>query len=289
MLDKDILQRFIFDGTDIRGEIVHVNESYNRALERVEYPQEIKKILGQAIAGAALLSATIKFKGRLSLQLQGGDSLSLLLVQVTHEQKLRATARWSGDTAGKEFRDIVKNGRMVITIEPEKGKRYQGIVPLQGDKLGDFLEHYFQQSEQLPTRIWLSADSDNAAGLFLQKLPESDHTGSDDNWTHVTTLASTITDHELLELANTEVLYRLYHEEKVRLFDPHPVEFDCNCSKETCEKAVLSLGPAEIGKIMEDQEGIDMNCDFCNAAYTIDIVDLTRLHKMAEELARKNS
>lgn len=289
MLDKDILQRFIFDDTDIRGEIVHVNDSYNRALERVDYPLEIKKILGQAMAGVALLSATIKFKGRLSLQLQGGDFLNLLLVQVTHEQKLRATARWNGDTFGKEFQDIVKNAKMVITIEPEKGKRYQGIVPLHGNTFGQFLEHYFQQSEQLPTRIWLSSDTHQAAGLFLQKLPESKPAGQDEDWNHVTTLAETITDAELLSLPNTDLLYRLYHDEKVRIFDAQPVEFYCNCSKQTCEKAILSLGVKEIEGIMTDQEMVNMNCDFCNAAYSIDIVDLTRLHKMAKEIAQQVS
>ncbi len=281
MLNSDTLQRFIFDDSNVRGELVHLNESYQAAIEQTDYPEKLSNLLGEAMSAAVLLTATIKFSGKLSIQLQGEGPLSILLVQATHDRKVRGMVKWKGEVDTLSFKALLGKAQMAITIEPEKGERYQGIVPLDGDSFSECLEHYFKQSEQLPTRIWLTADKSGAAGLLLQKLPGKQEKNDVRDWEHIVIFAETTSNDELLSLSNEDFLYRLYHAEKVRLFLEQPVEFECVCSKERCEKAVISLGEVEIRKLAEEKEYLVMTCEFCNACYTLDKVDLTLLEKMA--------
>jgi len=291
MQQSDTIQRFIIDQKDIRGEIVHLNKSYQKAIHGHDYPAVIQTLLADALVSVTLLSATLKFKGRLSIQLQGGDTISLLLVQITHNQEMRATIKWDGETENKALSELIKNANLVITIEPEEGQRYQGIVPLTGNRFNQFIEKYFEQSEQLPTRIWLASDQQHAAGLLLQRLPEKENQIRSDkqDWEHFTILTETLKDTELLNLPNSELLYRLYHSETVKIFDAQTVQYVCGCSKEKCENAIISLGPQEIESIKKEDEFIEIKCDFCNKNYHFDIVDLTRIQNLSEERFQKNS
>lgn len=291
MQQADTIQRFIFDQKDIRGQIVHMDESFQKAIQGHDYPPVIKKLIAEAMVSVALLSATLKFKGRLSIQLQGGAIISLLLVQITQNHEIRATIKWDGKTEEKPLIELVKNAKFVITIEPEDGQNYQGIVPLEGDSFNQFIEKYFEQSEQLPTRIWLASDNQHAVGFLLQKLPKSDSNTDVDpqEWEHFTVLTDTLQESELLNLSNNDLLYRLYHAEKVKVFDPKPIRYVCGCSKEKCESAIISLGPVEINNIKTEDEQIEIKCDFCNNNYLFDIVDLTRLEKISSERFSKHS
>jgi len=291
MQQSDTIQRFIFDQKDIRGEIAHLNKSYQKAIHDHDYPPVIQTLLADALVSVTLLSATLKFKGRLSIQLQGGDLISLFLVQITQNQEMRATIKWDGDTENKILSELIKNANLVITIEPEEGQRYQGIVPLKGDRFNQFIEKYFEQSEQLPTRIWLASDQEHAAGLLLQRLPEKENQNrsNEEDWEHFTILTETLKDTELLNLPNSELLYRLYHSEAVKIFDAQPVQYVCGCSREKCENAIISLGPQEIESNKKEEGFIQIKCDVCNKNYHFDIVDLTRLQNLAEEKFQKNA
>ena len=291
MQQADTIQRFIFDQKDIRGEVVHLNKSYQEAVDGHDYPPVIRSLMADALVSVTLLSATLKFKGRLSIQLQGGDIISLLLVQITHDQKMRATIKWDGDPDDKTLSELIKNANLVITIEPEDGQRYQGIVPLEGDRFNQFIEKYFDQSEQLPTRIWLTSNQYHAAGLLLQRLPEKEKQGRSEeaDWEHYNILTDTLKDEELLDLPNNDLLYRLYHGETVKVFDEQTVQYVCGCSKEKCENAIISLGAQEIEAIKQEEEFVEIKCDFCNNNYRFDIVDLTRLGKISSEKFQKNS
>jgi len=277
MIDQDTLQRFIFSDSNVRGEIVHLNQSYQTVAQQADYPNNLKHLLGEAMCAVILLTATLKFSGRLSLQLQGDGILKLLLVQSSHKQEIRGNIQWQGDSGSLSFRELVQNATLVITIEPEKGTRYQGIVPLDGDRLNQCLENYFLQSEQLPTRIWLTADAEGAAGMLLQKLPETDRHESENSWEHITILAETTTHPELLTLTNETFLYRLFHNEKVRLFDSQPVIFKCTCSKERCEETIISLGRQEIDEIIRDQGHLAITCEFCATSYFFEADQLRQL------------
>jgi len=169
---SDSLQRFLFEGAPVRGELVHLDATWRAVLERHEYPEPLRAVLGELMAAAALLSATLKFDGSLILQIQGSGAVKLIVVECTSEQTMRATAKWDGELASGGFRALVGDGRFVITIVPSDPTRsYQGIVELSGDSVAAVLEHYMATSEQLETRLWLAADATQAAGMLLQRVP----------------------------------------------------------------------------------------------------------------------
>lgn len=280
--DKDTLQRFLFDRTNVRGELVHLDASWQAALERKDYPRPVRELLGQAFAAAALLSATIKFDGALTLQLQGAGPVSLLVVQATANQNLRGLAHWEGDVRDAALSELVGAGRLAITIDPGgKGERYQGIVALEQDNLAACLEQYFKQSEQLATRLWLAADGESAAGMLLQELPKE--TDDHDAWARDVHLGETITTLELLTLPAREILHRLYHEEDVRLFEAEPVSFRCSCSRERIENMLRSLGQQEVQQVIAEQGNVGVDCEFCNQHYDFDPVDVEALFAAADQ------
>lgn len=278
MTTPDHLYRFLFEHANVRGEIVHLKDAYQEVLARRDYPPVIRDLVGCALAATALLSSSIKFRGSLSLQIQGKDEarLSLLVVQATSQGGLRALARWSGDVADDaSLGELCPDGHLAITIDPDEGDRYQGIVALEGDSLALTLDNYFQNSEQLDTRVWLTANSEQAAGMLIQRLPGE--ALDDDAWDRAVALTSTITDEELLELNAPTIIHRLYHEEDIRLFDPVPFQFQCTCSRERVSEVLRSLGLDEVREIVQEQGKVEVHCDFCNQGYDFDSIDAEQI------------
>ncbi len=272
--EGDSLHRFLFERFPVRGELVRLNATWRSVLERGDYPPPVQAVLGDAMAAAALLAATIKFQGQLTLQIQGGSALTLLVVQCNQNFNLRGLAHWKGPIdAGTR---LIGKARLVITIEPGgTGERYQGIVEVDGDDIGAALETYFRQSEQLPTRLWLASDTRCAAGLLLQRVPGE--SGDADAWNRVLTLADTVTGDELRTLPPRQLLRRLYHEEEVRLFEARPVSFRCGCSRERIERVLIGMGHEEAESILADEGAIRVTCEFCNKRYEFDPVDVEQL------------
>ena len=282
----DQLQRFLFDGTAVRGEIAQLNTTYQEVLANNTYPEPIQRLLGELLAACALLTATVKLDGTLSMEVRGSGALSLLMAESNpgnHEraQQLRAIARFDeaawAELAGHSLEELFGNGRVVITLDPREGKRYQGIVPLEGASLAACVETYFNQSEQLPTRLWLAADDNNAAGLLLQKLPKAVEAEDTDAWERINHLADTLTDHELTGLGAGDVLFRLFHEENTRLFDPAPLMFSCTCSRERFGAALHQLGADELRSVLEEQGQVETQCHFCNTTYVFTPADVEAL------------
>ncbi|TQV77601.1 Hsp33 family molecular chaperone HslO [Exilibacterium tricleocarpae] len=276
MPSRDQMHRFLFDHTDIRGEVVTLEHSLREVLNHNPLPTVVQNLLGQFLAAASLLSSTLKFDGILTLQARGEGPVSLLMAECTHHQNLRGIARLAaddGDLADLDtanIRQLLGKGVLAITIDPEQGERYQGIVPLDSDSLAGCLEHYFYQSEQLDTRLWLAADGQRASGLLLQALPRQVNASEEDNRRHWETachLAGTVTTGELLELDHGDLLYRLFNEEQVRLFAPAPVRFACSCSPQRSANALKALGEAEARRILAERQAITIDCQFCNQRY----------------------
>ncbi|MEQ6890368.1 Hsp33 family molecular chaperone HslO [Halomonas sp. CS7] len=268
---NDQIQRFLFERTNVRGEIVTLERAYAEVLERHEYPAAVNHLLGELLCAVALLTDTVKLDGTLSIEVRGQGALSLLMAESNPGGELRAIARLDeeaaipGDAAG--FRDLVGEGQIMITLDPTDGHRYQGIVALEHDSLAGCLGAYFAQSEQLPTRLWLSADGQRAGGLLLQRLPDESLNQDDDAWERTVHLAETLKDEELLGLEPLEVLRRLYHEEEVRVFDPKALYFGCTCSRERIAGALLGLGAQELREVLAEQGGIETQCHFCHTRY----------------------
>ena len=273
----DNLQRFIFENAPIRGEIVHLDATWQAVLERRQYPPRVREVLGELMAAAALLTSTLKFDGRLIMQIQGKGPVSLLVVECTSDRTMRAIAQWQGEIPDAPLAALVGDGRLAVTIDPLKGKeRYQAIVALEGLTVAEAFENYFARSEQLATRLWLASDPQQAAGMLLQRLPDAEPS-DDDAWVRAVHLGSTITREELLALPVREIVHRLYHEEDIRLFSRTPVSFRCSCSRERVEAVLRMLGRDEIHSILDEQGAVSVDCEFCGSRYEFDRIDAEQL------------
>jgi molecular chaperone Hsp33 len=274
-MEEDILRRFIFEAFGVRGEWVKLSSSWQNAKRNQHGNAIVQENLGQALAAAVLLSATIKFNGSIIMQAQGGGAFRTLVAQSTHDRKIRGLVRCADEVQSGPLESMFGQGRLVLTIRPDKGEPYQGIVPLKGANLAAALQTYFIQSEQLDTRLWLFANEQVAAGLLLQELPE--HKDFKTDWERIVMLADTLTATELLSLNSESLLHRLFHEEKVRLFDAEPVQFECACSKQKIEYALRSLGRQELEHILEEKGAVEVGCEFCNKQYRFDRIDVQKL------------
>ena len=259
--------KFIFEEADIRGEIVHLDRAFSEVNEIHQYAPGVSEQLGEFMAASVLLSTTIKFEGRLVLQAQSEGQLPLLMAECTNDLRVRAIARGAEQATASGFAQLLGGGTLAITIEPASGQRYQGIVPLSGQSLSECVEHYFDSSEQLPTKLWLAGGSDCSAGLLLQQLPSQRGQQHEETWLELCALAQTVTTEELLGTAPLELLHRLFHEHPLRVFDPETVRFACSCSRERCQKALVALGSAELEELFKEQSEVTMDCEFCNSQY----------------------
>jgi molecular chaperone Hsp33 len=283
MADTDSLHRFVFENAGIRGNLVHLDASWRAVLDAHPYPRAVREPLGEALALVALLAATVKLTGSLILQAQGSGPIRTLVAQATSARTLRGIARWEGEVPEDALLDgQFGPGRLVMTIERGNREPYQGIVPLTGASLAEAVERYFNDSEQLPTRLWVSARGQRAAGLLLQRLPVEGATGpagaeGSDDWRRVGLLADTLSRDELEGLPCEDLLHRLFHEDRIRLFEPEPLAFRCGCSRSRIEDMLRALGEAEAMSIVAEQGAIEVTCEFCNRSYRLDAVDASQL------------
>lgn len=290
MQSLDTTQRFLFEHADVRGEMTALDQSYREILAKHDYPEPVRALLGEMLAAAVLLSTTIKFDGLLVLQARSNGPLSTLMVECSSNQQVRGIARYADDLEGDCLSELMPDGVLAITIDPEQGQRYQGIVSLEGGSLAEALNSYFENSEQLPTRFRLLADGRLARGFLLQALPADRQKDPEQRaltWEHLNVLADTLTPEELLALDNTVLLHRLFHEEDLRLFDTHPVSFHCSCSSERSGQALVSLGRHDAFQLLEEQGGsVEVDCQFCNNRYRFGPAELETLFSDSEEHAR---
>lgn len=272
----DIRQRFFIEHSPVRGEVVHLAETLHTILKQRDYPKAIELLLGELLAGSALLASTLKIKGRLSLQIQGSGSLKWAMAECNHLGELRALAEWNDDPVlmqadnGNVALGTLKDGVLFINIEPEHGERYQGIVPLEAESLAGCLTQYYDLSAQIPTRLALACDGEQAGGLLIQLLPRNDEEETlvdEDLWPRLTLLTNTLKADELIYLPSQEVLSRLYNEEEVRLPEQENLSFGCTCSRERCEQALRQVGQETVQELLDEQNEIKMDCQFCNAQY----------------------
>lgn len=279
--------RFLFEEHDVRGVWVRLDSVLATICQQQRCSGPAAELLGESLVAAVLLSRTIKLEGRLALQARGEGPLRLLVAESTADAGVRGVIELDATALGDTLPPIsglVGSGSLAVTLLPESGESYQGIVPLQGERLQDCLADYFQRSEQLPTLLWLACDGHHAAGLMLQALPAAGVVR--DSWEHLQALAATVTAQELLSLPAESLLHRLFHQETVRLFEQEPVRFQCTCSVQRSRRALAVLGRDELQKLFAETPRVDVDCQFCGAHYTYvaaDMVDVlgepsTRIH-----------
>lgn len=279
----DFTQRFLFDNSDTRGELASLDHSYAEVLAKHAYPQPVQELLGELMAAAALLVGSLKFDGLMSLQARSEGPVPLLMIECTSDREIRGLARFNADqiTPDATLADLMPNGVLAITIDPAVGKRYQGIVDLDGKTLSDCFTNYFVMSHQVPTRFWLAADGTRARGMLLQQLPAEvikDEDERAESWQRLNMLGDTLKVEELLGLDNETILVRLFHEEELRVFPDELIEFKCSCSRERSGNALTSLGHDDALNLVAEHDGhIEIDCQFCNERYLFDAADVDQL------------
>jgi molecular chaperone Hsp33 len=279
---EDVLHRFLLERAGVRGALVRLGPAWREVATRAEYPLPLRGLLGEALAASALLTGNIKLDGALSLELKSSGALRLLFAECNDQGHLRGLARWNEPLPAPLALDALSDAIMAITIgNVDRGQRYQGLVELRHAGLADSLEDYFVKSEQLPARIVLAADGEHAVGLMLQKMPGEggiDAVHDEDAWNRVLQLTATLGVEELLGVAPEQLLYRLYHEESVRLFEPRPLAFGCSCSRERVTAMLRSLGREEVeAALLARDNEIEVICEFCAQRYHFDRIDAEHL------------
>jgi molecular chaperone Hsp33 len=307
----DEIHRFLLKEAPIRGESVRLTQQWQEVVKRHQLPKALESALGELTAAAVLLGAALKFDGALVLQIFGDGPVHLVVVESNSGSsagsKFRATAKLrEGIEAASidpetSFINLVNphgGGRFVMTLDPRiklPGQQvYQAIVPLEGNSVADILAGYMVRSEQVPTRLWLSANKDQASGLLLQKLPDEGGTidlkaydeqtklGAE-SWARLQQLADTVTPGELLETDTETLLHRLFWQEPMRNFDHRACQFSCTCSREKVGNMLQTLGAVEIQSILSEREKVEVNCDYCNTHYEFDAVDAAALFTITAE------
>lgn len=280
--NADQIHRFVFDDCDIRGEIVSLDTALKDATAHQDLSINARALLGEFFAAVSLIMEVLKFSGTLTLQARGSGPVPLIMAEASDQRTVRGIVKFSEqgapDLKDLTFPQMIGNGILSLTLDPNQGQRYQGIVALEGGTLAECLSHYFAHSEQLPTRLWLESDGERAGGLLLQALPPSEGRQSgEDTWETVEHLASTMTKEELLGLDHATLLLRLFNEFNLRLFSPQEIAFKCQCSRGRGQQALAALGRADASALLSERDVIQIHCEFCGAQYDYGQADLDEI------------
>jgi molecular chaperone Hsp33 len=289
---SDQLKKFLFEDRSVRIESVHIQQAWQAAQDHHSYPPSVAALLGELVAAATLLAATLKFDGSLLLQLQGDGAIALMVVECRADLSIRATVklRERALPIQRDLQSLLNPGgtaKFIVVLDPPKNtpgpQTYQGIVPLEGDTIAQALEQYMLRSEQLHTRIWLAADQNSATGLLLQRLPlqggnqQAEVLSADESWERAQRLAETLSSTEMLEVTQETLLHRLFWEETLLTFEARPIYWECGCTRERVADMLKMLGRAEVEDILKTQGKIDVACEFCGQPYHFDEVDSAML------------
>lgn len=282
MEPNDVMHRFQLERAGVRGGFVRLEKCWADAIRHAHYPASEARLLGEALAASALLAGAIRFDGSLSIHLRSAGPLRLLFAECTSEGGLRGIVR-TEDAVAESLRDLRQaDAQLAITIDNSRTQtRYQGLVAVDGAGLATSLEGYFDQSEQLPTRIVLGQRGGRCGGLIVQKLASAggiEGSGDEDGWSRVGHLLATMSASDLLELPVETLLYRLFHEERVRLEPARPLAFSCSCSLERVESMLRMLGREEGEAALGPSGLVEVTCEFCGRPYRLDRVDLEQVY-----------
>lgn len=280
MSTSDSLQRFIFEHAEIRGEIARLDEVYQTITNQRSYPPAVKKLLGEALVSCLMLVGSIKFEGELSLQFQGNEALPMIIIQCDHLLNLRGFARFKEGLNDEDYQKAFLNGQMNFLInQSHQTEIYQSIIPITSSSMSENLMNFFSQSEQIATQITIAINEQYVVGMLLQLLPGQNTEQREQFWEYATLIGRTITDQELFNLDNTEILRRLYHETEIRLLLEKEPHFQCRCNIDKMKSLLKMFGEQEVRTLLDETGQIDITCDFCNQHYFFDSIDVELLFR----------
>ena len=283
-MSDSAIRRFLFEGLDIRGAVVHLGEAWQQMQAGREYQPTVAQLLGETAAVTALIAGQLKQPGRLTLQLRGNGPIQLLIMDCNELLQMRGMARSNPVVLPAPVTELLgaaQGGQLMMSLDmPDARQPYQSFVPMVGDSIAAIFEHYLEQSEQQPSRLFCIAGPQAAACLFLQKMPEADHHDAD-GWLRITQLAATVKPAELLELDAETLLNRLFHEEieshGVRIYEPQKVTYHCPKNREKIGDMILGIGKSEAESILEEHGKIVIRDDICNREYVFSAKEVAEL------------
>ncbi|RYF58165.1 MAG: Hsp33 family molecular chaperone HslO [Comamonadaceae bacterium] len=291
----DLLKKYLFENRTVKVQALRLHDTWRDAQVHHDYPPAIQRILGELVAASALLAANLKFDGSLVLQLQGDGPVSLIVVECRADLSLRATVKVRREYVVPDngtLKSLVNpggNGRFIVVLDPARKvpgqQAYQGIVPIESDSVAKVLEDYMASSEQLDTRLILAADAQHAAGMLVQRLPDSGGTSQDasdphastSTFEHASVLIDTVKTDELITTDTDTLIHRLFWDDPLLAFEPQLVRWHCSCSRERIADMLRMLGVQEVNDILEERGAVEVNCEFCGKPYHFDPVDCAGL------------
>ncbi|MBL8421144.1 MAG: Hsp33 family molecular chaperone HslO [Dechloromonas sp.] len=283
-MSDSFVRRFLFEHLDIRGAVVHLGEAWRQMQDARDYPPHVAQLLGQTAAVTTLIAGQLKQPGRLTLQLRGNGPIQLLIVDCNENLQLRGMARGNPVVLPAPVPDLLgadQGGQLVLSLDtPDARQPYQSFVPLVGDSIAAIFEHYLEQSEQLSSRLFVTAAPDAAACLFLQKMPQANARDAD-GWDRIAQLAATVRNGELLDLDTEALLERLFHEDMVthgiRVYDPATVAYHCPENWSKVRDMIRQLGREDAETLLREHGEILIRDDICNHSYRFSADDIAEL------------
>lgn len=262
---NNAIQRFLFKDLSIRGQVIQLDDAWQSMVKDRHYPPAITKLLGELTAFSVIMATGMKHTGKITLQIQGTGPITLLVVEVTHDLKIRGVAKTNQDVPNDATLEaMLGDGKILVTLEnTQTNHHFQSYVERTGDNITEACENFLSQSEQLPSKLWLAATDTALGGVLIQKMPDSDER-DEDGWDRIYNLSSTIKDEELTHLDAETLLHRLFHEETVELFEAQEVNYDCPKDKERVDAMLRSLGEDEVRKVLDEQGEIVIHNEICN-------------------------
>ena len=275
------INRFLFKELDIRGQYLSLDDAWQDMILDRGYSAQVRQLFGELSALGVFLASGMKHKGKLTLQIQGDGIVSLLLVEVTNDLKIRGMVRSSeAIVEGDSLDKILGKGQIVVTLYNEQTDHsFQSLVSRNSKGLIATFEDYFSQSEQLDSKLWVSSTQDNLSAMLLQKMPEADHSDSE-GWIRVGALAATTTNEELNLLDAESLLHRLFHEETLQLFEADWVSYECAQNRDRFEKIIFDLGEQDARDLLKEQGEISIHNEICNEHLFFDEQDVNRIFKL---------
>ena len=284
----DAVTPFLFEHRNVRGAWVEIGAGVGDMLGHRDYSPDVRRLVGESCAAVALLAAQTAFAGRLSLQFQRGrGAIKLLVAQADASLNVRAMAKADAHASGS-LDALLTGGVLGLTIEGARGGQdYQALVEAKGSTLAQALEVYFNQSEQLPTRLCLAGTPERLVGLLIQRLPPREHAEDDLHWDHLQALFGTLSADELGASEPRELMLKLFPGEDVRVFRPKPVQLVCRCSHASISAMLVSLGRQELEQILAERGEVEVTCEFCGKVYRYSPSDMQGLFAAIEAKAGK--
>ena len=276
-VDQDAVRKYLCDDApDARLMTVKLGQSTDDMLDHQQMPAPIKALCAELVAATCVLAHMLKFDGEMIIQIKSAGPVTMMVAECSSEGRIRATAQWDDIDHYTTFSELIGKGYMAVTVDPKHGERYQGIVPLESGSIEGCINHYFDSSEQLDTKLWLSSDATTVAGLLIQRIPDEggSRTSTASNWETLSTLAATVTKEELASEAGPLLIYKLFHELSPRSFDPFSIRFGCSCTRERSSRAIRALGETEVKQLFAEQPSVTVDCHFCGRVYQYDQADL---------------